>query len=92
MALRSTQPLTKMSTRNLPGSKKRPALRADNLTAICKPIVYEMWEPQPLATLRASTACTGKTFLVLDLSLKTAAILYKVNVSFSEVGSKYSQV
>jgi hypothetical protein len=23
-----------------------------------------MWEPQPLATLRASTACTGKTFPV----------------------------
>jgi hypothetical protein len=35
MALESTQPLTKMSTRNLPGGKKRPALRADNLVAIC---------------------------------------------------------
>jgi hypothetical protein len=32
MALRSTQPLTEMS-------KKRPARRADNLTAICEPIV-----------------------------------------------------
>jgi hypothetical protein len=35
MALGSAQPLTKMSTRNLPGGKKRPALRADNLAAIC---------------------------------------------------------
>jgi hypothetical protein len=35
MALGSTQPLTKMSTRNLPGSKGRPARKADNLTAIC---------------------------------------------------------
>jgi hypothetical protein len=34
MALGSTQPLTEMSTRNLPGGKKRPARRADNLTAI----------------------------------------------------------
>jgi hypothetical protein len=31
--------LTKMSTRNLPGVKKRPAHRADNLTAICLPNV-----------------------------------------------------
>jgi hypothetical protein len=36
----STQPLTEMSTRNLPGGgKKRPAHRADNLTATCEPIV-----------------------------------------------------
>jgi hypothetical protein len=34
MALGSTQPLTEMSTRNLPGGKKRPACKADNLTAI----------------------------------------------------------
>jgi hypothetical protein len=39
MALGSTQPLTEMSTRNLPGGKKRPAHEADNLTAICEPIV-----------------------------------------------------
>jgi hypothetical protein len=39
MALRSTQPLTEMSTRNIPGGKKRPAREADNLTAICEPIV-----------------------------------------------------
>jgi hypothetical protein len=29
MALESTQPLTEMSTRNLPGDKKWPAHRAD---------------------------------------------------------------
>jgi hypothetical protein len=39
MALGSTQPLTEMSTRNFPGGKKRPARRANNLTAICEPIV-----------------------------------------------------
>jgi hypothetical protein len=39
IALGSTQPLTEMSTRNLPGGKKRPARTADNLTAICEPIV-----------------------------------------------------
>jgi hypothetical protein len=39
MALRSTQPLTEMSTRNLPGGKGRPARKADNLTAPCEPIV-----------------------------------------------------
>jgi hypothetical protein len=33
MALGSTQPLTEMSTRNVPGGKERPARGADNLTA-----------------------------------------------------------
>jgi hypothetical protein len=39
MALGSTHPLTEMSTRNLPAGKERPARKADNLTAICEPIV-----------------------------------------------------
>jgi hypothetical protein len=38
LALGSTQPLTEMSIRNLPGGKRRPASEAD-LTAICEPIV-----------------------------------------------------
>jgi hypothetical protein len=57
MALGSTQHLTEMSTRNLPGSKKRSARRADNcyhLLAEC----LQMWEPQPLPIPKASTACT----------------------------------
>jgi hypothetical protein len=39
MALESTQPLTEMNTRNVPGGKGRPTRKADNLTAICEPIV-----------------------------------------------------
>jgi hypothetical protein len=39
VALGSTQPLTEMSTRSLPGGKGRPERKADNLTAICEPIV-----------------------------------------------------
>jgi hypothetical protein len=39
MVLGSTQPLTEMSTGNLPGGKGRPVLKADKLTAICQPIV-----------------------------------------------------
>jgi hypothetical protein len=35
MAVGSTQPLTEMSTRYLPGGKGRPARNADNLTADC---------------------------------------------------------
>jgi hypothetical protein len=61
MALESTQPLT----RNFPGGKGRPALMADNLDAIYEPNVWKMWESQPLETLRASTACTGKTLYLL---------------------------
>jgi hypothetical protein len=57
MALGSTQPLTEMSTRNLPGGKGRPAHEADKLTAICEPIVKKMWEPRLLTNLWAFTAC-----------------------------------
>jgi hypothetical protein len=39
MALGSTQPLTEMSTRHLPGDKGSLARKANNLTAICEPIV-----------------------------------------------------
>jgi hypothetical protein len=39
VALGSTQPLTEMSTWNLPGGKKRPARRSDNIAAICEPNV-----------------------------------------------------
>jgi hypothetical protein len=39
MALGSTQPLTEISTRNLPGGKEQPARKTDNLTAICEPII-----------------------------------------------------
>jgi hypothetical protein len=43
MVLGSTQPLTEMTTRNLPGW---PARKADKLTAICEPTVWKMWEPR----------------------------------------------
>jgi hypothetical protein len=39
MALGSIQSLREMSTSNLPGSKGRPAGKAENLTAICEPII-----------------------------------------------------
>jgi hypothetical protein len=33
------------------GSIARPALKADNLTAICEPTAYTMWDPQHLTNL-----------------------------------------
>jgi hypothetical protein len=41
MALCSTQSLMEMSTTNLPGGKGQLAHKADNLTAICEPIVWQ---------------------------------------------------
>jgi hypothetical protein len=61
MALGWTQPVTEMSTRNLPGGEGRPARNAD-LTAICEPIVYKMWEPQHLTALWVSMARYRDTF------------------------------
>jgi hypothetical protein len=62
MALGLTQPLTEMSTMNLPGDEGQPAHRVDNLTTICEPIVYKMWEPQRLTILWASTPCYRDSF------------------------------
>jgi hypothetical protein len=62
MALWSTQLLTEMSTRNLPGGKRGPGRKADNVTAICEPTVWIMWEPRRLTILWASTACYRDSF------------------------------
>jgi hypothetical protein len=67
MALGLTQPLTEMSIRNIPGGKGRPAHKADNLTAICEPIVYKMWEPQHFTALWVSTARYRDTFTLYPL-------------------------
>jgi hypothetical protein len=48
VALGSTQTLTEMSTRYLPGGKEWPALKANNLIAICELIVYNSGS-QPLS-------------------------------------------
>jgi hypothetical protein len=39
MSLGSTQPLPEMSTRKHSERKGRPTRKADNITAICEPIV-----------------------------------------------------
>jgi hypothetical protein len=62
MALGSTEPLTEMSIRNLPGSKRRPGRKADNLTAICERTVYKIWEPRPLTPVWAFRACYRDSF------------------------------
>jgi hypothetical protein len=50
----SSQPLTEMSTRNLPGGIGRLPLKAD-LTANCER--EETWKPRRLTTVLDSTAC-----------------------------------
>jgi hypothetical protein len=61
MALGSNQPLTEMSTRNLPECKGRPAGKAENLTAI--------FEPRRLTILLASTACYRDIFTFLPVQI-----------------------
>jgi hypothetical protein len=72
ISLGSTQPPTEISTRDLPGGKVWPALKADNLTAVCEPIVYKMWEPRRLTILWASTVCYKDSFTFLETLLSSA--------------------
>jgi hypothetical protein len=73
MALGSTQLLIEMSTRNLSGEggggKGRPARGSDTLTAICEPIVRDMWETRRLTTLWGFMASYRDSFLLFfDIS------------------------
>jgi hypothetical protein len=54
-----------MSARNFPGGQGRPARKADNLTAICEPIILKMWEPRRLTTLLVSMAYYRDNFTYL---------------------------
>jgi hypothetical protein len=65
MALGTTQPLTEMSTRNFPVGKRRAALKAEDLTAICEPIFWKMWELRRLTNLGASTASYRDSIIVI---------------------------
>jgi hypothetical protein len=57
MALGSTQPLTKMSTRNISWEGKGG--RYVGLTTLQCADFLEIWEPQPPGTLRPVQACNG---------------------------------
>jgi hypothetical protein len=90
MALESTQPLTEMSTRNLHGGKGRPVRGADNLTAICEPIVYKMWEPRRLTPYGFSRPVTE-----IALPLPFTAWVDTTNsdiTSFQELEKTYTPV
>jgi hypothetical protein len=87
MALGSTQPLTEMNTRNLPGGKRRPVHNTDSLTAICEPIVYKMWDPRRLTALWASMACHRDSFTFYITLHKTFFQYISINVSHIENAS-----
>jgi hypothetical protein len=62
MALGSTQPLTEMSTRNLPECKGRSGRKADQPDRHLWADRLENVEPRRLTTLWASTSCYRDSF------------------------------
>jgi hypothetical protein len=68
--------------RNLLGGKGRPVRKADNLTTICEPIVYKMWESRRLTTLLSFWACYRDSFTFTIIFWSTFYIY-----SVSETGS-----
>jgi hypothetical protein len=52
---------------NFLGGKGWPARKADNLTAICEPIILKLWEPRRITNLWASTSCYRERFTFLPI-------------------------
>jgi hypothetical protein len=50
--------------------------KADNLTAICEPIVWKMWELRRLTTLWASMACYRDSFTFLPYEINFLVNLF----------------
>jgi hypothetical protein len=74
MALGSTQPLTEMGTRNLRRGK-RPARKADNITAICEPIVLKMWELDDSQLYGPAWHVTGIALPLLYIYISLSKVL-----------------
>jgi predicted transglutaminase-like protease len=64
------------------GSRGRPVRRADNLTAICEPIVQTMWNPQHVTTLWSSRSCYGDSFTLLYFYCHIIIIIIIIICSF----------
>jgi hypothetical protein len=94
MVFGSTQPLTEMSTRNLPRGKRRPVRRADNLAAICENVgTSTSRNPKGLHGLYRDSftlPLVGLTFLTfigrfsIRISARASAILAKVFRGFPQ--------
>ena len=69
MALGSTQPLVKMSTRNIPGTKGGRCVRLTTSPSSCAEC-HEIWDPKPPGTLWATPSLLRDcfTFLLLCIS------------------------
>jgi hypothetical protein len=63
----------------------RPVRKADNLTTICEPTVYKIWEPRRPTPLWASTACYSDRWVI------KACNPPKVNNVSENMSSLYSE-
>ena len=61
MALGSTRPLVKMSTRNIPGGKGGRCVRLSTSPPSCAKC-HEIWEPKPPGTLWATLGLLRDSF------------------------------
>jgi hypothetical protein len=63
------------------GGTARPVFKADNLTAICQPIFWTVWDPQHLTALQASTACYGNIFTFFIFYLYEYSTLHAFEIT-----------
>jgi hypothetical protein len=88
VTLKSTQPLTEMSTRNILADEGCPASEAGNFTAICEQTVSKMCDPRRLTygPPRPVTEFYSFTFTYFSLFF----IIYRLFPPFLPFMSRYS--
>ena len=88
MAMRSTQPLVKMSTRNIPGGKGRRCVRLTTTPSCAE--CREIWEPKPPGTLWATPGRLRDCFSLLVLCVCVCVCVWALLAVCSFIGHRRS--
>jgi hypothetical protein len=97
MALGLTQPLVKMSTRNIPGGKGGPCVRLTSPPSRAE--CHEIWEPKPHVTLWATLGLLRDSFTFTRCRLRSSKVkryarkrLRRLTMTFGNTAEIFEQL